>query len=572
MLTLARALIDYEADLLQIIAAQWDIDLPVGSRELLAEELAEAMAQPEAVNATWVRLGEDEQQALFTLQAQEGRMPFTHFTRLYGDIRPMGPARREREKPWLKPDGVTEALYYKGLITRAFERTIAGAQAYIVIPSDLADLLPQPERDSVLPAPGYPVAPPRKFRGGHGIAADDVATLLAYLRIRDVHAQPWLETQPDKSIDRHLRRSRSKYRAFLTHLLYDLELIYDEAILTHVATKVNKESVRPWLEAPRVHQLRSLAETWLASTSWNDLACTPGLEADEWPNDPRLARQAILAALQQVPAEIWWSLDGLVEHVKQHNPDFQRAGGAWYLRDRYTGEILQGFQYWDYIEGALIRFIVKGPMRWLGLVHSGRGAFLLTPLGRALLGQESWPSTPDPDTHIRVDDQGTISIPVHLSRYDRLQIARFSAWVSTPSPTTNTPSDPPWDDGVYQYRLTPQSLTRAAQERIKLDTHVIPFLNRLSEDGLSPKVLQMLTNWQAQPREVVVEDVVIITAKDLGIDQRLRSHQPVSRWLEQQVGPHAHVVKRENLQNLLNALREMGILPLFEGYEKDDWP
>ena len=79
-------------------------------------------------------------------------------------------------------------------------------------------------------------------------------------------------------------------------------------------------------------------------------------------------------------------------------------------------------------------------------------------------------------------------------------------------------------------------------------------------------------NWQAQPREVAVEDMVIITAKDLGVYQQLRSHQPVNRWLEQQVGPHAHAVKRENLQNLLNALREMGILPMFEGYEKDDWP
>ena len=573
MLTLARALVDYDLDLLYVIAAQWDIDLVSTERTGIAEELAAAILTAESINRTWERLGSDEREALYDLLANEGRRPLSYFVRRYGELRPMGPARRERERPWVNPVSVTEALYYRGLIIRAFEQTPAGAQEYIAIPTDLQSLLPQPEADFAARTPGYPVAPPRRLKGGQTVAPDDMATLLAYLLLRETNARTWLSTAPIEEIDRHLRRrNRPAYRALLTQLAYELQLLEDEEIVGHTVTRVNKEVARPWLEAPRQHQLRSLAETWLRSTSWNDLAYTPGLEADEWPNEPRLAREVVVEALRDVPPEIWWSLDGFIEHIKQTNPDFQRPGGdyaAWYLRDAYTGEILHGFLYWDYIEGAQIRFIIEGPMRWLGLVCATRGAFMLTPLGLAILGQAEWPSSPDPEATIRVDSQGVISVPAALSRYKRTQISRFTAWMSPPEISPDPEEE---IEGAYLYRLTPQAIARATGQGIRLDTHIIPFLQRLSGHELPPNVLQMLKAWQKNPDEVVVQDVVIVRAKDLGVYERLRKNERVSRWFGPQVGPNSHAVMRKDLPALLNALREMGILPHFEGHEKDDWP
>src|SRR5574341_1324468 len=436
MPTLLRALVDYDLNLLQIIASQWDIELAAEDRSEAADELARAMSDAGVVAQIWERLSDRERLALHEIQAQEGRMPFSHFTRRYGEIRPMGPARREREKPWLNPASVTEALYYRGLIVRTFEQTASGAQEHLAIPGDLQTLLPQPGPDITVRPPGYPVAPPRKLEGGWGAAADDVCTILAYLLVRNANSHEWLDETRVESIDRHLRRSGEyAYRALLVTLLHDLELVFEERLLTQITTVVTKEAARPWLEAPRLHQLRSLAETWRDSVTWNDLAYTPGLEADEWPNDPRLGRQVIFDALHEVPAEIWWSLDGLVEYIKDTNPDFQRPGGdygAWYLRDAYTGGILQGFQYWDHIEGALIRFVIEGPMRWLGLTRNAPGAFTLTPLGLALLGRSDWPSEPDAEARIKVDEQAVINVPPSLSRYERLQIARFSSWMSIP--------------------------------------------------------------------------------------------------------------------------------------------
>ncbi len=576
MLTLARALIDYDMHLLQVIASHWDVDLLSGDRASAAEELAATVIRPDVVKATWERLGEEEKHALYDLISNEGQLSFSYFVRRYGELRPMGPARRERERPWLDPVSTTERLYYRGLVTRVFEQAPVGAQEYIVIPSDLLALLPQPEPGTLAQPPGYPVAPPRKLKGGQYIAPDDMATLLAYLRLRDEQATKWLSPEPIDNIDRHLRLPHEPtYRAMLTQLAYDLELAADEEVLTQVVTRVNRESTRPWLEAPRLHQLRSLAEAWLQSQTWNELAYTPGLEADEWPNDPRLARQAILAALQDLPAEIWWSLDGFVEYIKNTNPDFQRPGGdyaAWYLRDAYTDEILHGFRYWEHIEGTLIRFVIEGPMRWLGLMRAARGAFLLTPLGLALLGREAWPSMADPEARIQLDEQGILSVPVHLSRYDRFQIARFATWLSTPQPIVDISVDGSGDDGAYLYRLTPQSIIRVVDEGVTLQNHIIPFLQRLSSHEVPANVLKMLQAWHDRPGEVVVQDVAIVTAKDLGVYERLRRNDQVTRWLGQQVGPHAHAVRRKDLPALLNALREMGILPLFEGHEKDDWP
>jgi hypothetical protein len=58
----------------------------------------------------------------------------------------------------------------------------------------------------------------------------------------------------------------------------------------------------------------------------------------------------------------------------------------------------------------------------------------------------------------------------------------------------------------------------------------------------------------------------------LSVYERLRKNDKINRWLGQAVGPQAHAVRREDFPALLNALRQMGILPLFEGHEKDDWP
>jgi hypothetical protein len=563
MLSLARTLIDYEADLLAAIAELWDIDLSSSEQIAMADELARAMTEPGILDDVLLLLSDDDLEAIHALQAQDGRMPLSHFVRLYGEIRPMGPARRARERPWREPISITEKLFYYGLVARAFDQALAGAQEYIYIPEDLLALLPPVAPEAARKPPGYPVSPPRRLKGGRDIAPDDLATLLAFLRIHPTDARPWLYPDPQPRIDQHMRRPDDPaYRTLLTHLAYALGLIEDEAGAGLVATDIVADTARPWLEAPRWHQLRSLAEAWRELTTWNDLAHTPGLEAETWPNDPLASREAILGALALVPVEIWWSLDAFIAFVKEEMPDFQRPGGdysAWYIHDAYTGEVLHGLQYWDYIEGALIRFVIEGPMSWLGLTEAARGAFRLTRLGLALLGREEWPSEQDPETRITVDPRGLISIPATASRYQRYQIARFSSWLPAPPPNVGE------DEGKYLYQLTARALERARDQGLRLQQHIIPFLQRLSAHSLSNNVMAMLEEWEELPDQVVVHDAVVLEAKDLGIDERIKANAQIRQWLGRQLGPHTYMVARRHLPSLLNALREMGIMPRIRG-------
>jgi len=567
MPTLSRLLIDYEPDLLQIIAEMWDVDIASEHHIEMAEELAEVISRQDKVDKMWERLGEDERSALMELQSSGGQILEATFARQYGELRPMGKARRERERPWMNPESTTEVLYYRGLVAQIFTRAPGGAQAAIVIPDEFREKLPQSGRSGY--APGHPVAPPRQIKAGLSSAVDDIATLITLLIMQPTDASEWLTTEPIPHIDQYLRRSSPPaYRALLSLLAYETGLIED----SDGSTEVDRESSRPWLEAPRLHQMRVLAETWAQSSVWNDLAYTPGLEADTWPNKPLFTRRAFLNLLAQVPAATWWSIDSFIEHVKQHAPDFQRPGGdfsAWYLRDSFTGDLIPGFEHWDLVEGAMIRFVLEGPMQWLGLVQAGAGAFTLTDLGSALVGQAGWPSHPDIDSEIKVDPVGNIYVPIHVSRYERLQIARFSAWVRTPPPGTIQAGTYSKDDGAYVYQLTSESLEGAESEGISA-ANIISFLKRLHGNDLPPNLISMFEGWQTVPDKVKLQNVVILTAKDIGVYERLRSNPQVTKLLGRKAGPYGHVVRIQDLPTIEKLLRQMGILPLFEGSDDSD--
>lgn len=571
MYSLERALIDLDLDLLQIIANLWDIDLdPSDNVKQVVEQLVAGMAAAEAVTATWSRLPDAERDALAALQANEGRLPLAQFTRQYGEIRPMGAARREREKPWLEPANATEGLYYRGLIGRAFDKGPGGAQEYIYIPNDLLGSLPTPTSRLAPSAPGHALeGTPQEGAGSvpaSHFAPDDLTTLLAYFRLRRTNALDLLAAPGSlPRLTRYLLYDDPAYGALLAHVAYDLDLLAnDEDDLT----KPVVDSAKPWLEGPRLHQLRSLAEAWRDSPGWNDLRHVPGLTADEWPNDPLAARQVILEALSRVPPGVWWSSESFVATLKADNPDFQRPGGdydSWYIHDIESGEVLHGFENWGRIDGALVRWLLTGPLHWLGLLdlHPEADGFRLTELGTALLDLAPWPSEPDPETHLHIDDQSFITVPATLSRIDRYLVARFAAWRDIP--------DPDDEALAYTYQITPPSLQGAAEQGITI-AQIVSFLTRTSATPVPPSVETALAAWEEEGAEVVLHDVLVLVAKDFGIFERLKAEPTISRWLGQPLGPNSYAVARRDVPSLLAALRRLGMLPQFEGFPEDEAP
>jgi len=571
MYALERALIDLDLDLLRVIADLWDVDSPLGeSVNEAAAKLVAFMTQPQAVAETWSRLAGDERTALAALQAHEGRLPLAQFTRQFGEIRPMGTARREREKPWLEPANPTEALYYRGLIARAFDQGPGGVQEYIYVPRDLLPLLPAPAEGLTPAAPGQALeaVPPEGMLPASQTAPDDLTTLLAYFRLHAVNALDELAAPGSlPNLTRYLTNPDPAYEALLIHLAYELGLLAnDEGGVTQPVA----DSAKPWLEAPRLHQLRSLGEAWRDSADWNDLSRVPGLVSDEWLNDPLATRRTLLEMLGRVPPGVWWSLASFLAAVKAENPDFQRPGGdydRWYVRDAETDEVLHGFQNWQRVDGALVRWLLVGPLHWLGLLDLHPdvqgGAFRLTPSGAALLGLAPWPSEPDPEGHLSVDDQSLITVSPALSRIDRYLVARFAAWRDIPDPEADAPA--------YTYQMTPPSLQRAAEQGIAVP-QILSFLKRTSARPVPRSVEVALAAWEEAGAEVVLHDVVVLAASDFGVYERLRKDPTVKRFLGKPLGPNIHAVARKDVPSLLGALRRMGLLPLFEDFPDDEAP
>ncbi len=560
MHTLLPTLLDHDPGLLEIIAHRWDVDLDAGDKRDVAQVLAEAMLDSERAAAEWNRLTDAERGALQTLlSAPDHKMPEAHYSRLFGEIRQMGPGRREREKPHLNPVSVAETLYYRGLLALAFSQGTAGMQAFVYVPSDLAAVMPVHETGFDLAADGD-TAPalkePEAYQPQHTTPAttalvDDLTTLLAYLQIASVPAEPEARLQQviDALAPHWLGAQTPSSIALMISLAGSMGLAANEDGLF----KPVPARAKSWLDDTRPRQVRALVEAWQSSTLYNELWHMPELrpEPTGWRNDPLLARQTVLTFLEMAPPDTWWPVEELVELVHAEEPDFQRPGGdydSWYIRDAGTGDYLHGFENWDRVEGAMLRFILAGPMHWLGLTDLGDGGALcrLTIYGRALIGMTEWPDPEEERLPAELQDDGTLLAPRMLSRYERFQIARISEW--------ETPGDP------YVYRVTAAGLQRAAEQGLPLDA-IRAFLRRTTgRDTLPRPVQELFERWEQTGRaDVWMSRAVVLRTNDPDALRTILETPELRRFLGAQLGPTAVLVRAGQEHDLAAALQQHGI-------------
>jgi hypothetical protein len=343
----------------------------------------------------------------------------------------------------------------------------------------------------------------------------------------------------------------------LLHLLPALGLVQT---LPNGLLKLDPEKVQPFLHGSPSDRLRQLAEAWRASREWNELLRLPGLhfEGQAWSNDPHSARQAILALLEAVPANQWWSLASFVAAVKDRQPDFQRPAGdydSWYIRDAASQTYLRGFDHWDRVDGALVRHLIRHPLHWLGLVQLGDdgAAFRLTDYGAAFLGRSGWPEAGDAPTPLDFNAEGLIRLPAAGSAHDRFQLARISGWL-------------PPEGADYVYRLTPASLARAVQKGITIP-RILEFLQRAAGGAAAVETRPAwaalsgaLRRWETRGGEAMLREAVVLKLSSAELLDLLRGTPAVRDYLGEAVGPAAVLVKPEHHAALRAALAQLGIL------------
>jgi hypothetical protein len=222
------------------------------------------------------------------------------------------------------------------------------------------------------------------------------------------------------------------------------------------------------------------------------------------------------------------------------------------IRREADDAFLHGFANWEDVDGALIRYLITGPLHWLGMVDLSSAkagelavAFRLTGWSNDLLKGRPPQGLPKEDGRLHAASNGRISIPVQLPRSVRYQVARFSEW---------EPEKP----DEYRYRLTPASLKNALQQGLKV-SHLLSLLNKYTTSPLPPSFVRALTRWELNGTEARLEQPILLRLSRPEVLEELRKSR-AGRFLGEILGPTTVVVKPGAHAKILAALGELGLL------------
>jgi hypothetical protein len=528
---------------LYIVGELWGIKLKEQEISKAIPLLNKLLLTKPAVKEMVSGLPVEVKSALDDLIQNGGRLPWAQFTRAYGEVREIGPAKRDRERPYAQPISAAETLWYRAIVARAFFDTAAGAEEYAYIPDDMLKLIPVAGGSE------------KPMFGRQASAQEYAHVSLVNDRILD-HTCTLLAA---------LRMGMSIPETFVSSGGEDLRVTFARSVLLgggylDGANQPVPEPVRVFLEARRGEALRQIFTAWKQSSVTHELYLLPELMIEgNWKYDPVRARGAILEFLATIAADTWWSLGSFISAVKQRQPDFQRPAGdydSWFIRSKTSGEYLRGFEHWDEVDGRVVKYILTGPLHWLGIVDLGRQeggqevtAFRLSRWSRALLKGESPKGLPVEEEPLVVRSDARLSARRMVPRRVRYQVSRFCEWVK------ETPDE-------YQYRISPASLARAKQQGLTV-SQLISLVNRDAKT-VPPSLIKALERWEKQGSEARFEKTVVLRVVSEDILQALRKSR-ASRFLGESLGPTTVAVKAGAVDKVLGTLAELGYLGEIRG-------
>lgn len=543
---LSHTLQSHDLGFLKMVAGLWGIELNAPDARKALPLLENEMLDADLLTEVIETLPDGAKTALQEVLRSEGVLLWSQFCRKFGEVRVMGPSRRDRERPDLKPANSAEVLWYRALIGKAFLSLPPDEpQEYAYIPEDILDfvveLLPPPQ-ESLL---GRPASP-----------AEYEETLPARDQILD-HTCTFLAATRAGIPNEQLASLNARLPLPVLRALLQAAGCLDDAL------QINPQRTRQLLDAPRPAALLLLVRGWLTSPTFNELRLLPHLTFEgEWSNTPLTARQALLDILSRLPADKWWNLLSFINAVKEQHPDFQRPAGdydSWFIRSRASGDFLRGFSSWDQVDGELIRFFITGPLHWLGLADlaspapgAPAAAFRLSAWSADLLDGREPGDLPAENAPLRVTSDGCIEIPHLAPRSVRYQLARFCAWEGV-------------KEQIYRYRLAPQALEQAKKQGL-LPRHLTALLKQYAAPPLPPAILQSIEKWDRHGLQARQQSAVILRVTSPEILTALKKTR-AARYISEELTPTIALVRPEGAGKIRAALLELGYLSDLEPNE-----
>jgi hypothetical protein len=525
---------DVDIDLLRDFAQSWGLDISGKSDANLKTQLRNTMSDLDAIREMIETLPTVAKDAIHRLASTLGKMSWTGFTRQYGDVRSMGPGRREREQPAKHPHSTAEILWYRGLIGRAFFDEKLEAREYAYIPDEILKQIEVNQKNSSL-LPGHPSSLKEhayEFLANQKIL-DHCCTLLAALRM-------------DKALD---------FTVTWNVPIQFLMGIMAEAGLLDAQRRPIVEPVRKFLEASPGEALLLLAGSWFKSTKLNDMLYVPGFTVEgELVNHPVEIRKGVLEYLKQIPNGAWWNLQSFIQSIHDHHPDFQRPAGdydSWFIHSKKTGEYLRGFEYWDEVDGAFLRYLITGPLHWLGFIDLASSSSSKEPMTFRFstwsnsLFNSTAPQLPVEDGKIAVRSNGLITVSENASRAARYIITRFCDW-----------GLPNQNSKIYQ--LSAQSLKAASEQGLRI-SHLLHILDENSAHPISPTLVKALERWEKVGTQAKLQATVLLKVTQPEILNILKQSK-AARYLGAELNPTTIEIRKGFEKQVLQALFEIGYL------------
>jgi len=561
---LSSSLQNFELDQLEAIAALWGLGSFENNRSAVLLELELEISQVDKFNLQYERLPEPARQALLALKANKGRILWSTFSQLYGEIRPLGIKQREIEQPWSFPESVSERLWYLGCLGRDFLRIDGDLQEMAYLPDEIIPLLPSPPDQSLQISliPIFGIQSEKLLEADSAIL-DEIGILLAAWRFENPQA--------------YLKKTKlSEAKVALLEAFLKAIGLTDENLQA-------TEAARKFLELPRAQALAWLAEQWLKAKDFHEVRHIPGLEIEtEDEIRSQSARQSVFNFLSSLEAEQWYRLNDLIALIKTNKPDFLREQEEYFswtviskpsppeqsllpfdlLEPVKEVETFNGFESWTQLEGNLIRFILTVMLPLFGLAdlaitedENRQILFRLKPIFFLFESSPEQLVSEIENEPIQLSSTGKITMTNRSQRLVRYQIARFAQWLDVSAKSG-------------EYQITPSSLNKAEKQAL-LPKHLIQLLRKNAENGLPPQLYKAIKAWETEGKQAAIQTETILRLASPEILQALRDSK-ASHWLGESLGPTDVILKKGGEKAITQALAKLGYLTNINESENDN--
>jgi hypothetical protein len=264
----------------------------------------------------------------------------------------------------------------------------------------------------------------------------------------------------------------------------------------------------------------------------------------------------VVDQLRQLDGSTWWSIASLIKEIQFTQPDFQRPAGdydSWFIRRKSDNEYLRGFEAWDEVEGLLLRYLIHGPLHWLGVLElgsTGKGkaalSFKLSPLAASMISFQVPELNLVPAKAIRITSEGKIHIPAGISPALHYQVARFCLLQKE----THL---------GFLYQVTSSSLQNASEQGLK-PTQLAAMIKRATSSTAPPQFFQMLERFEKHGSEAQLEKSILLRVKDPSLLETIRKDPRAASLLGETLTGTITKIKPGAEPALMTILAELGYL------------